>query len=105
MLLDPIAERIRALRAHRGLTAVALAQKIGVSRPTLWAWETGKGLPRTENLAALAEALGVSVELLKSGEDRSLVEQGLQGYIAEAKARISKLAGVPPEQISVIIEY
>ena len=104
----PFAERVKALRSRRGLTCAALAHRIGVSRPTLWAWETGRGHPRAENIKALAEALAVSDEYLKYGtepEARETESGNVQSVIAEAKIRIAKLAGVEPDQVSIVIQY
>ena len=104
---EPFAERVRSLRTRRGLTCAALAQRIGVSRPTLWAWETGKGHPRAENINALAEALAVSAEFLRNGAQPQIEAQkdDLQSSIVEAKTRIAKLAGVNPEDVTIVIKY
>lgn len=110
---DSLCERIRALRERCGLTRTALANRTGISRPTLWTWETGKGQPREENLVALAEALAVSAEFLRYGEtvskrdrqEEQAPEFTLQTYIAEAKRNIALLAGVSPDDVSINIEY
>lgn len=110
---DVFAERIALLRERRGLTRAALAHLIGVSRPTLWAWETGKGQPRAENFAALADALAVSAEFLRFGAALAnepgrpplSKDQTLQAYIAEAKQEIAGLAGVDAAKVTILIEY
>jgi transcriptional regulator with XRE-family HTH domain len=110
---ESLSERIKALRERCGLTRTALANRTGISRPTLWTWETGKGCPREENLVALAEALAVSAEFLRYGEavskDEAQESPGpeftLQSYISEAKRNIALLAGVRYENVSINIEY
>ena len=59
---------IRRLREGKKLTQGALAEKIGVSFKAVSKWETGRGLPDISLLEPLAQALGVSVMELMSGE-------------------------------------
>lgn len=54
-----IAERVRALRAERGLTLEALAQASGVSRSMISLIERGESSPTAVVLERLATALGV----------------------------------------------
>lgn len=55
------AERLRRTRAQRGYSLRHLAALSGVSPPTIRSIEAGgKGAPRSDVLAALADALGVS---------------------------------------------
>ena len=58
---------IRRLRENDGLTQAQLAERIGVSSKAVSKWETAKGLPDITLLEPLAEALGVSVAELLSG--------------------------------------
>jgi len=50
--------RIRAMRLEAGLTPVALAAKVGVSREVLANLEAGKTEPQTDLIADIAIALG-----------------------------------------------
>ena len=59
---------VRRLREGKNLTQQALADKIGVSCKGVSKWETGRGLPDISLLEPLAQALGVSVMELMSGE-------------------------------------
>ena len=61
---------IARLREKKDLTQEALAGQLGVTRKAISRWETGRGYPDVEILPALAEALGVSVNELLSGEER-----------------------------------
>ena len=58
---------IKQLRENRGLTQAELGERIGVSSKTISKWETARGLPDTSLLEPLAEALGISVLELMSG--------------------------------------
>ena len=62
------ATAIKILREKKGLTQAELAQQIGVSDKTVSKWETAKGLPDISLISSLAEALGVSVIELMSGD-------------------------------------
>lgn len=59
---------IRQLRDSRGLTQEQLAARLHVSSKAISKWETGRGLPDISLLEPLAEALGVSLIELLSGE-------------------------------------
>ena len=57
---------VATYRKARHMTQAELAAIIGVKRSTLAMWETGKVMPPTKYLVAIAEALGCTVdELLK----------------------------------------
>lgn len=60
---------IRKLRENNKMTQEELAEKIFVSSKAVSKWETGQGLPDISLLEPLAEALGISVIELMSGED------------------------------------
>jgi len=57
-----VGERVRALRAGRGLTQLRLAQRSGISRPSIANVEAGRQNVSLRQLCALAAALGVGVE-------------------------------------------
>jgi len=60
--------KIKALRAQRGLSQEALAEKLEVSRQAIAKWESGQSKPSTANLLALCGVFGVSPDALVSGE-------------------------------------
>lgn len=60
---------IKRLREGKGMTQHLLAEKIGVSEKAVSKWETGRGYPDISLIEPLAEALGVSIIELFSGED------------------------------------
>ena len=55
-------EKLRELRARRGLTQDELAEKLYVSRTAVSKWESGKGYPNIESLKAIARFFSVSVD-------------------------------------------
>lgn len=52
-------DQLSRIRKIRGLTQMALAERVGVEQPTIQRWERGKREPSFEQLFALASALGV----------------------------------------------
>ncbi len=64
-------QRLRELRRARGLSQEKLAFKSGMHRTYLGSIERGERNPALKNIAAIAEALGVSLSQLFSFEDRT----------------------------------
>ena len=60
---------IKRLRESGNLTQHQLAEKIGVSDKAISKWETGRGYPDISLIEPLADALGVSIIELFSGEN------------------------------------
>ena len=60
---------IKHLRESRNMTQHQLADRINVSDKAISKWETGRGYPDITLIEPLAEAMGVSVIELFSGED------------------------------------
>ena len=52
------------LRQHAGLTQMALASKVGGTAAQVSGWELGHVLPSTKYILPLADALGVSAEVV-----------------------------------------
>ena len=63
---------LRELRTRRYMTQVELAERVGVSEPTIISWEAGTRMPRLRNIPKLAEALGVD----PAEVEQALAEQG-----------------------------
>ena len=55
--------KIKALRLGRGLTQQQLADKLNINRSTISNYENGNREPRLNELAAIAEVLGVSTDI------------------------------------------
>jgi len=64
-------KRVRQLRLARGLSQEELASKVSVHRTYLGSIERGERNPSLKNIAAIAEALGVSLSQLFSFEERT----------------------------------
>jgi transcriptional regulator with XRE-family HTH domain len=59
--------RISYVRKHLGMSKVAFARRLAISRNTLIHYEQGGGIPRSTILVRIAQAGGVSVDWLLSG--------------------------------------
>lgn len=62
MTFTPPPNRLRVLRAERGLGQSELASLAGVNRSALCRWEAGETEPRVSIALRLAHSLGVTVE-------------------------------------------
>lgn len=59
-----IAQRLAARRKQAGLSQEALAEQLGVSRQAVSKWERSESSPDTDNLIALAQLYGLSLDEL-----------------------------------------
>ncbi|HOV96733.1 MAG TPA: helix-turn-helix transcriptional regulator [Thermomonas sp.] len=66
--MNKLAHRIRKARLTKGLSQLALAEQLGVTRGAVANWESSAGThPATDRLLRIAEITDVSVEWLASG--------------------------------------
>ena len=68
-------EQLRTLRQEKGLSQAELAEMLDVSRQAVSRWETGTGLPSTENLTYLSRLYDVSMDALVHGGISAAKEQ------------------------------
>lgn len=98
---EGLGARLNRLRREAGLTLADIAATLGVSKPTVWAWEKGKARPLPERLDAIAAALGVAPDQLASGPAAS---GEIDSVIAECRQRIADASGVPAHAVRIMIE-
>jgi len=82
---------IKVLREKKGITQSILAEMIGVSSKTVSKWETAKGLPDISLIEPLAQALGVSVLELMSGD--TVTNKNISSNIIRSKFYVCPLCG------------
>lgn len=73
-----LGEKIKEARKQSGLSQEQLSEKLGISRSAVAKWETDKGIPDVDNLKALSQFLGVSIDyMLDNGEnlDKSVIKE------------------------------
>jgi transcriptional regulator with XRE-family HTH domain len=104
---ERLGSRIRQLRTDRRITINDLADRVGVSRPTIWSWESGKTLPRSGKIPALSAALGVAENdlILSAKEADERDASKLEEEIARSKTRLAALAGTTPEMVEITIRW
>ena len=82
---------IKTLREKKGITQTQLADLLGVSDKAVSKWETAKGLPDVSLLEPLANALGVSVIELMSGN--TVTNKNTSSNILRSKFYVCPLCG------------
>lgn len=97
---ESFAERLHRLRKLRGLTQGELAARLGVSKPTVWAWEQGRARPIDDRLEAIAEALGVAMPDLQPNR----AVPGLSELITRCRAQIASAVETTPDKVRIMIE-
>jgi len=63
------ADRLIELRKKHGYSQDELAERLNISRQAISKWERAESMPDTENLIALAELFGISIDELIHGND------------------------------------
>ena len=82
---------IKELRERKKLTQAGLAAKLAVSDKAVSKWETGKGYPDITLLEPLAQALGVSIAELISGN--AVVNTNVSANMARCKFYVCPVCG------------
>jgi DNA-binding transcriptional regulator YiaG len=101
---------IAGARRACGYSATEMAQALGVSRPTLWAWETGKSRPSGTN-AKIVRDFMVRVGFTppsRSGttEDSQSADRGrLESIIPRYRQDLASEIGIPEQRVRISIEY
>jgi transcriptional regulator with XRE-family HTH domain len=103
-LYDPnmakAASRLRELRERAGLSLRELARQIGEDHSNVGFWERSGKIPRSDVLAPMAKALGVTVEeLLGEPKPKRVAQPG--GKLGQVFASVSRL---PRRQQQKVIE-
>lgn len=82
---------IKSLREKKSITQTQLAHMLGVSDKAVSKWETAKGLPDISLLEPLANALGVSVIELMSGQ--RVINRNVSSNILRSRFYVCPLCG------------
>ena len=82
---------IKRLREERKMTQNQLAEKLNVSDKTVSKWENAKGYPDISLIEPIAEALGISVMELLSGND--IVNANISSNMLRTKWYICPICG------------
>lgn len=100
--MQNLGERLSLLRRENKLSQEALAERLGVSRQAISKWEREECAPDTENLIALSEIYGITLDELLNGNN-SETENDKEcnaGKIEEESAGKTESEELPVEAIS-----
>jgi transcriptional regulator with XRE-family HTH domain len=96
--------RLQRLRADAGLNQAEVAERMGVSAPSVSSWEKGRARPKRGRVAKLAAILGVpTAALLDDAAPEGI--QGMQEQIDRSRDQIARAVGVSPDKVRIIVEY
>lgn len=87
-------EKLKRLRANKGVSQAELAEKVFVSRSAVAKWESGLGLPNEQSLRLLADYFGVEPSEILSDPETETVIIGKNGTLSRQKSWIVALAGL-----------
>lgn len=83
-----VGQRIAQKRKELGLSQEALGDRLGVSRQSIYKWESDSTLPEVEKLIALSKLFGVSVGWLLGVEEDAAPEAAPSCELTEAQLRM-----------------
>ena len=86
-----IANRLVELRKQHGLSQEALAEKLGISRQAISKWERAEASPDTDNLMALSNLYGVSMDSILYPDALEKEAETAQKKPKEKKEKAPKL--------------
>ncbi len=67
-------EKIKNLRVHSGMSQVQLAERLGITKSAVNAWEMGTNSPSLSYIIRLAQIFGVSTDYLLGVNERLTVD-------------------------------
>jgi transcriptional regulator with XRE-family HTH domain len=102
-LMASAASRLKALREAAGLTMRELARQIGEDHSNIRYWETTGKIPRSDVLAPMAKALGVTVEELL-GQPKPSRISGPGGRARQLFEAVSRLPRRQQDKVLDILE-
>lgn len=63
-----IGEKIREIRERNHLSRDSFAERLNISRTTVYRWEEGKFKPNTSNLISISKEFGVKLDEIIKGD-------------------------------------
>lgn len=101
MALEVFGLNLRRLRRGRGLTLAHVADAVGVSKPSVWAWENGKCRPHPARIDRIAAVLGAQPEDLAELPPASL---DAADVIEDCRRRIARACGTESGSVRILVE-
>ncbi len=88
-----ISEKISILRRDFGWSQDELAEKLDVSRQSVSKWESGKALPDSDKVLAIAELFGVSTDFLLRDTEEFVSDSEVTGPVTEPVIQATSIPG------------
>ena len=85
-----LADRLVELRKEHKFSQEALAEKLGLSRQSISKWERAEASPDTDNLIALAEVYGITLDQLLGNEETTDTTTEASTETVEEKNELSE---------------
>ena len=100
----PFGERLHSLRERAGLSQQQLAEKLGLTQRAYAYWERSPVALRPEQLAQLAEILGVELDELVYGSRKARRRGGPTGRAKQTFEKLSELSRSQQQKILDVVE-
>ena len=94
-----IGEKISILRRDFGMSQDELAEKLDVSRQSVSKWESGKALPDSDKILAMAELFGVSTDFLLRDTEEFVADEEFTQPVTEPVVEATSIPWNEPEKV------
>jgi CheY-like chemotaxis protein/DNA-binding XRE family transcriptional regulator len=94
------AENLKNARSSQNISQQELAKKLSVAQSTVGMWESGKRVPKLDELKRLARVLGITISRLLTGKERKIEIAKNEIYIDG-----EKVSELEPADVEGVIEY
>lgn len=99
--LEKLASGLAGFRKDHGLSMDQLASRLGVSRQTLWYWETGQRAPREDRLPEIQRTLD---SFLTSSPGINAPAAAAPEAVERLKQLVATQCGVSTERVRIVVE-
>lgn len=93
---------LKKIMDEKKITVPELAEKTGLTKNMIWAYQSGRNNPDPETLCALADALDVSLDMLVRGKEKDRSEKRSMG---DAIKRYENYTPAELEELGALIQY
>ena len=98
-------DRLRGLRERAGLTQEEVATALGLTRPAVGRWETGRSRPRLDKLEQLAGILGTTAYYLLNGDGPQAVEtKASSAYVPMRSIGVACMGDGDEQEADAVVE-
>lgn len=104
MATNTIADRLRDLRAQKGVNQDIAAEACDMSRVALARYETGQRVPRAEYVSRLADYYGVTVDFLIGRDEPAPIEKTPPPSTIDTQI-MQELEGVDADMAREVLNY